>query len=72
MEPKERIFEPFLTTKKEGIGIGLWITKRLADSLGGRIEVSEPETGETEFTLYFPEDRDEEVRDNDKGADIAD
>lgn len=72
VEPKERIFEPFLTTKKEGIGIGLWITKRLADSLGGRIEVSEPETGETEFTLYFPEDRDEEVRDNDKGADIAD
>ena len=69
VEPKERIFEPFLTTKEEGIGIGLWITKRLSDSLGGRIEVTEPAQGETEFTLYLPEGGTEEERDNDENTD---
>ena len=31
IEPKERIFEPFLSTKEDGTGIGLWITKRLCE-----------------------------------------
>lgn len=31
IEPKERIFEPFLSTKEDGTGIGLWITKETCE-----------------------------------------
>lgn len=54
LEPKEKIFEPFVSTKDNGNGIGLWITKRLIDSLGGRISVEETVNGETEFTIFIP------------------
>ena len=52
--PKEKIFEPFLTTKENGNGIGLWITKRLVDTLEGTIIVEEPEGGGAEFSVFIP------------------
>lgn len=54
VSPKEKIFEPFVSTKDNGNGIGLWITKRLVDSLGGKILVNDEEAGETEFTIFIP------------------
>ncbi|HEY3619874.1 MAG TPA: ATP-binding protein [Candidatus Sulfotelmatobacter sp.] len=36
-EQLERIFEPFLTTKPEGIGLGLPISRSMIESLGGRL-----------------------------------
>ena len=59
LEPKEKIFEPFMTTKEDGNGIGLWITKRLMDSLEGSITVDETDEGETEFILSIPANREE-------------
>lgn len=59
VEPKEKIFEPFMSTKKDGNGIGLWITKRLMDSLAGQITIEETSDGETEFTLFIPANREE-------------
>ena len=59
IEPKERVFEPFMTTKERGTGIGLWITKRLVDSLEGEIAVTEPTNGETEFVISIPKNRSE-------------
>ena len=53
IEPKERIFEPFVTTKKDGSGIGLWITKRLTEGLGGRINVKSCRD-RTEFMIMIP------------------
>lgn len=61
IEPKERIFEPFVTTKDKGTGIGLWITKRLVDSLDGRITVAQTENRETEFVVSIPTNRSEGI-----------
>jgi signal transduction histidine kinase len=35
----DRIFEPFFTTKHKGTGLGLFISKALAGSIGGELEV---------------------------------
>lgn len=57
VQPKERVFEPFMTTKDGGTGIGLWITKRLVDSLNGKISINEEVTRETEFVITIPKTR---------------
>jgi two-component system sensor histidine kinase RegB len=53
----ERVGEPFFTTKVpgEGLGLGLFLTRALAEQLGGDIEVvSKPGTG-TMASLRLPE-----------------
>jgi signal transduction histidine kinase/predicted RNA-binding protein with RPS1 domain/ActR/RegA family two-component response regulator len=37
----ERIFDLGFTTRKEGSGLGLFVTRRLIESLGGRVRVEE-------------------------------
>jgi signal transduction histidine kinase len=49
-----RLFEPLFTTKARGIGLGLALSKKLAEANGGKIEVrSEPGRGST-FTVTLP------------------
>jgi signal transduction histidine kinase len=51
------IFEPFFTTKGDkGTGIGLWVTKKIVDKFGGRIDVTTATSGETGtcFTIILP------------------
>jgi signal transduction histidine kinase len=48
------IFEDFVTTKRHGLGLGLAVSKRIVEQLGGTIAV-ESELGRgTAFTLRFP------------------
>lgn len=50
----ERIFSPFYTTKQFGLGLGLSISRALAESQGGRLELG-PNPGEgAEFFLTIP------------------
>ncbi|MCS7098446.1 MAG: ATP-binding protein [Candidatus Methanomethyliaceae archaeon] len=55
--PKEilnKLFTPFLTTKRGGSGLGLYISKKIIEKLGGRIEV-ESELGRgTTFSIILP------------------
>jgi len=50
----EQIFNPFFTTKKHGVGLGLSISYGIVKEHGGRIDVqSEPDNGTT-FRVVLP------------------
>jgi signal transduction histidine kinase len=56
IDPKhlESIFNPFFTTKSQGVGLGLAIVSRIVDEHGGRIAVeSEPGSGSI-FRVFLP------------------
>ncbi|GLK71417.1 PAS domain-containing sensor histidine kinase [Ancylobacter dichloromethanicus] len=50
----ERIFEPFITTKANGSGLGLSIARTLAQRLGGAIEAAAQPGEGTRFTIRLP------------------
>lgn len=53
-ETLEKLFTPFYTTKAEGTGLGLAVSKRIANALGGRLEASNREVGGARFVLTLP------------------
>jgi two-component system sensor histidine kinase HydH len=53
-ELREEIFNPFVTTKKTGVGLGLSIVSKIVDGHGGSIRVENAAEGGAVFTLFFP------------------
>jgi signal transduction histidine kinase len=50
----ETIFEDYVTTKRRGLGLGLAISKKVVEQLGGTIAVTSEVGLGTTFTLRFP------------------
>jgi nitrogen-specific signal transduction histidine kinase len=55
-ELREEIFNPFVTTKKTGVGLGLSIVSKIVDGHHGSIHVENAAGGGAVFTLFFPLD----------------
>ncbi len=53
-QDRDRIFEPFYTTRSHGTGLGLATSRRIVESHGGRITVENREGGGAEFVLHLP------------------
>jgi signal transduction histidine kinase len=51
------IFEDFVTTKRRGLGLGLAISKKIVEQLGGQISVASEVGKGTTFVLEFPRSR---------------
>ncbi len=51
---RERLFHPFATTKKKGIGLGLYSCRDIIEQHGGRIDVASKVDVGTEFRIVLP------------------
>jgi len=51
---REKIFQPFFTTKTKGTGLGLSISKRLVEQQGGAIRLEDHNGSGVSFVITFP------------------
>jgi len=58
----EKVFEPFYTTKTEGMGMGLAISRAIIDSHCGKISAFPNETYGSTFRVQFPQKNDADNR----------
>ena len=53
-QQRDRIFEPFYTTRPNGLGVGLAISRSLAERHGGRLRAEANDAGGARFVLELP------------------
>ncbi|HWS12669.1 MAG TPA: ATP-binding protein [Rhodocyclaceae bacterium] len=51
---RERLFEPFFSTRSGGTGLGLAVARGIARAHGGRLDLVAADGPGTEFALYLP------------------
>jgi two-component system, LuxR family, sensor kinase FixL len=62
-EVADQLFQPFITTKSQGLGVGLSISRTIVESHGGRIWVEPNPGGGTIFRFTLRTVRQEEIHD---------
>ena len=55
---RERLFEPFVTTKPDGMGVGLSVCRTIVEAHGGELRGEDGDEGGTVFRLTVPGSRD--------------
>jgi signal transduction histidine kinase len=53
-EIKERLFQPFATSRADGVGLGLALSRRIVDLHGGRLTLEPREGGGAVAAMTFP------------------
>ena len=53
-EVRDKIFDPYFTTKSDGTGIGLSLSHRIVTDHGGSLTVTDSDLGGAEFRIEFP------------------
>ena len=51
---REHLFQPFISTKQQGMGVGLSISRTIVEAHGGRIWVEAAEGGGSAFRFTLP------------------
>lgn len=51
---RDRLFEPFVSTKESGSGLGLTICRRIVEDHGGQIDAADGRDGGAVFTIRLP------------------
>jgi len=60
-DDQQHLFKPFYTTKSDGTGLGLVITKKMMTQMNGRIGIESQEDVGTTVTITIPEGRHEDA-----------
>jgi len=56
MDPRElkKAFQPFYTTKQSGSGLGLYLSKKIVEEMGGNVEIVSVRRKQTEVKIRLP------------------
>ncbi|MBF0610970.1 MAG: hypothetical protein HQL55_07575 [Magnetococcales bacterium] len=54
VEDRDRVFEPYFTTKKKGTGLGLAIVKKIIEDHGGSIRIRDSSWGGAMVEILLP------------------
>ena len=67
---RDRLTEPYVTTREKGTGLGLAIVRKIMEDHGGRIELDDRDGGGARVCLIFPTDYAVSAEDEEEGNDV--